>query len=448
MDRNHPADANWRASWVVWTLLAVSSGLTAVACDDNAGTGGRERASVASKDALPSAEVVALAGWRGDHQLDERIRKQQERVRNSKLPAEELERLGWLFVTRARELGDPGSYNMALQCALAIEARSAGSRAALLLRGHALHSLHHFAQAEPIARQLVAERGMASDFGLLGDVLLDRGELDEAIDAYQRMVEIRPDAHSYARAAQARYLKGDLSGALAAMEMACRAASPRNRESFAWVWSRLAQYQLQSGALDAGLESARRAREVAPESATALKAEAQAYLARSEPERALTVLNEAIERSLHPELLSMMIEALTALGRTEQAEVRERQLLARGAGEDPRAFALYLASQRRDLGLAAQLVEQELRERKDVYSYEALAWVQSAQGRHAEALENAKRSLAEGTRDPRLLYHAGLIAERAGDAALARIWLTEAQSGAALLLPSERGELSARTRAL
>jgi hypothetical protein len=92
----------------------------------------------------------------------------------------------------------------------------------------------------------------------------------------------------------------------------------------------------------------------------------------------------------------MMIDALTALGRTDQAHVRENQLLARGAGEDPRAFALYLASQGRDLALAAQLVEQELREREDIYSYEALAWVQSAQGRHKEALENAKRSMAAG----------------------------------------------------
>lgn len=394
---------------------------------------------------LRSAQTLALATWSGEHALDERIRKQQARVRASKLPAEELERLGWLFVTRARELSDPGSYNLALQCALAIEAHTPQSHAALLLRGHALHSLHHFAQAEPIARQLAMDRGLAFDWGLLGDVLIDRGRVDDAIAAYQRMVDIRPDSHSYSRAAHARYLKGDLPGALNAMDLACRAASPRNRESYAWVWSKLAQYQLQSGALELAQQSAQRALEVHPESATALKTEAQIYLARSEPERALAALENASARSQHPELLWMTIETLSSLGRTSQAHALQARLPA-GAAEDPRAFALYLASRGDELALAARLVEQEMVERQDVYSYEALAWVQSAQGHHLQALENAKRSLEQGTRDPRLFYHAGLIAERAGNAVLAEAWLAQARAGAALLLPSQRSQLAVRKR--
>lgn len=434
----------WRA--LAWGAVAVVSAACAAACDERAASdaGGQARDAA---DAPPSAQALVLAGWSGEDALDERIRKQQQRVRESQLPAEELERLGWLFVARARELNDPGSYNMALQCALAIEAHKPGSYAALLLRGHALHSLHHFAEAEPIARQLTSERGLAFDWGLLGDVLIDRGRLDSALDAYQRMLELRPDTHSYSRAAHVRYLRGDLPGAVSAMELACRAASPRNREGFAWAWAKLALYQLQSGASELARQSVQRALEVHPESVPALRAAAQIELARSEPARALAALEKAALRSQHPELLWMTIETLSALGRTTQAHALEQRVLELGPGEDPRAFALYLASHGGDLELAARLVDEELRERKDVYSYEVQAWVQSARGAHAQALETAKRSLAEGTRDPRLFYHAGLIAARAGDEVAAATWLEQARGDMGLLLPSQRSELAARKHA-
>jgi tetratricopeptide (TPR) repeat protein len=425
--------------------LLLSALLASNACEHDAGP--RQMAAHAPP-ASSSAEQIVLAPHAGDHSLDERIRELQRRIPTSKIPAQELERLGWTFIARARELADPGSYNLALQCALAIEQRDASSHAALLLRGHALHSLHHFAEAERIARKLVEARGLPFDHGLLGDVLVDRGQLDEASTAYQRMVDLRPDMHSYSRAAHVRYLTGDLPGALEAMAMASRAASPRNREGFAWTWAKLAQYQLQSGAPELAQSSAERALEVAPDSPQALKVSAQIRLARSELEPALDALRKAIERSPHPELLWMSVEALRGLDRTEQAHELEVTLLASGESEDPRAFALYLATIGRDLPLAERLVQAEWAERKDCYGYEALAWVQSARGRHAEALRNAERSIATRSEDPRLYYHAGLIAERAGDPDRARDWLAHAASGASLLLPSQRAQLTARQFAL
>ncbi|HMI91019.1 MAG TPA: tetratricopeptide repeat protein, partial [Polyangiales bacterium] len=309
-------------------------------------------------------------------------------------------------------------------------------------RGHALHSLHRFSEAEVIARRLVAERGLAFDFGLLGDVLADRGELDQAVDAYQRMVDIRPDAHSYARAGHARYMKGDLPGALDALTMAARAVSPRNRETFAWTWSRLAALQLQEGALEAAQSSVERALERFPESPAALKQQAAIWLQQGEIERALAPLRAGAAQLPHPETLWMLLDTLDALGRKREADDVRAQLLATGAREDGRTFALYLATRGEQLALAQQLIDAELAERKDVYSYEALAWLQSAKGEHPAALENARRSLAAGTDDPRLYYHAGLIAERAGDLDDARLWLQRAHAAPGPLLPSQRAVLA------
>jgi hypothetical protein len=53
---------------------------------------------------------------------------------------------------------------------LELESRQSGSPEAMLLRGHALHSQHRFHEAEALAQQLVAKRGLGFDYGLLGDI--------------------------------------------------------------------------------------------------------------------------------------------------------------------------------------------------------------------------------------------------------------------------------------
>lgn len=395
----------------------------------------------------PTARAMVLAPQPGEQPVDLRIRAQQDRVRRSKVPVSELERLGFMFIGRARELSDAGGYTLALSASDAMQELESGSRASLLLRGMALHGLHRFSDAEAVARTLVSTRGLPMDLGLLGDVLADRGALDEAIGAYQQMVDLRPDQHAYARAAHARYLKGDVRGAADAMTLATRAASPRNRESFAWAFAKLASYRLQLGELSAARDATRRAREVFPESLPALKSEAQIFLFEGELDAALTCLREATARSPHPELLWMEGDALEALGRgAEEAAVRAR-LRESGAQEDPRAYALYLASRGESLAEASALVEAELSERRDVYSYEALGWVQSARGDHGAALQSARRALSEGTEDPRLFYHAGMIAARAQHPEEARRWLAKASALSGMLLPSQRARLVARQAA-
>ena len=127
---------------------------------------------------------------------------------------------------------------------------SRATPAALLLRGHVLHQLHRFREAEQIAR---APRGadatVVLDYGLLGDALMEQGRLAEAGRAYQKMIDLKPFYQSYTRAAHLRWLKGDLDGAIELMRLAIESASPRDPESSAWAWTRLAGYELQAGRL-------------------------------------------------------------------------------------------------------------------------------------------------------------------------------------------------------
>jgi hypothetical protein len=59
-----------------------------------------------------------------------------------------------------------------------------------------------------------------------------------------------------------------------------------------------------------------------------------------------------------------------------------------------------------------------------------------------------ERALAEGTKDARLFYHAGVIAASAGEKQKAREWLGKASEIRQMLLPSERQKLSQHLAAL
>ena len=82
---------------------------------------------------------------------------------------------------------------------------------------------------------------------------MEQGKLGEAIEAYQRMIDIRPCLQTYARVAHIRWLKGDLEGAAELMTIAVEESSERDPEPAAWAYTRLGTYQLQAGnTADAG----------------------------------------------------------------------------------------------------------------------------------------------------------------------------------------------------
>src|SRR5215470_2934669 len=189
--------------------------------------------------------VLVLTPQTGDSRIDKEISRLQEQIRSGRNVHLGLEQLGWAFVAKARESFDPGFYKLAEQCARCIEKRNPQSQEAMLLRGHVLQNLHRFSESETLARRLVQQRGLSFDYGLLGDALMEQGRLSEAVEAYQQMMNLKPDLRAYARAAHMRWLKGDLAGAIEAMQLAVSAASPQDAESAAWVNTRLAFYQFQ-----------------------------------------------------------------------------------------------------------------------------------------------------------------------------------------------------------
>jgi Flp pilus assembly protein TadD len=352
-----------------------------------------------------------------------------------------LERLGWLFVAKARQSFDPGFYKLAEQCALCLETRQSQSPEALLLRGHALHSLHRFQEAEELAWDLVARRGLAFDHGLLGDVLMEQGKLDQAVTAYQTMLDLKPDLHAYARAAHVRWLKGDLEGALELMHMAAAASSPRDPESAAWVHARLALYQFQGAQLLEARLTCESALALQKDYPPALLLSGRLHLAEGDPALAVEDLTRAAQLNPLPEYQWVLAEALREAGQGDHARAVEQQLGRQGAVADARTFALYLATRQESPETAVRLATRELQERADVFTHDALAWALAAAGRFEDAWREMMLALAEGTQDARLFYHAALIAARSHRLTEARAWFDQAAAHLHFLLPSEREDL-------
>src|SRR5262249_28845069 len=91
---------------------------------------------------------------------------------------------------------------------------------------------------------------------------------------------------------------------------------------------------------------------------------------------------------------------------------------------------------------AVKLANDELANRADVFTLDALAWALSASGRVEEAYSTMKKALAQGTQDARLFYHAGIISEDVGQMKEGKRWFTKAANIRQMLLPSERGRLA------
>ena len=396
-------------------------------------------ASVA-KDQPASCRLV-LAPLPADKPIDQEIARQQALVLSGSSSA--LERLGWTFVKKARISFDAGFYKLAEQCAACMEARGSKGPDALLLRAHALQSLHHFAAAETAARELVRLRERPFDYGVLGDVLIDQGKIREGAAAYQKMVDLRPDLQSYARAAHVRWLTGDLEGAIELMKLATAASSPNDPETAAWAFTRLALYQLQRGATKQALESCDAALSLQNEYAPAMLARGRILLAVNRSADALAELQRAAKLNPLPEYQWALADALNLSGDRDHAAEVKSQIAAQPDTEDPRTLSLYLATSHHDVERAVRLAQQELSNRGDVFTHDALAWALAAAGRFTEAQRHAEQALSEGTADPRLYFHAGVIAALNNDNRRAKRLLDEAAAMQQVLLPSERVQLGA-----
>src|SRR5580700_1347201 len=153
--------------------------------------GARSRAAEAAPAALSVDEKIILVAPSGGEREDKEILGWQQRIRSEHEAGPKglgnYERLGWAYIAKARRTLDAGYYKLAEKTADVMDLRYGPSDDALLLRGHVYHNLHRFQEAEAAAAKLVARRGLAFDYALLSDALMEQGRLPEAVAACEKM---------------------------------------------------------------------------------------------------------------------------------------------------------------------------------------------------------------------------------------------------------------------
>lgn len=116
-----------------------------------------------------------------------------------------------------------------------------------ILKTSVLLSLHHFAEAKELAQSISNTTIAASAvYGMLCDANVELGQYEEAVQAVDNMMRLRPGLEAYSRVSYLREIHGDMDGALEAMKLAVQAGMPGTNDA-AWVRTTLGNLYLHSG---------------------------------------------------------------------------------------------------------------------------------------------------------------------------------------------------------
>ena len=373
-----------------------------------------------SRSDLPTADVQ-IAFW-------------SKRVDGHPSAYIDLTYLGQAFARKARETSDVGYYvraEAALRRALRTNPKYVPAAASL---STVLFSLHDFRGALALARPIVDDPRGVQALATLGDAHLALGRYGRAQAAYNRLLAFDASPSAYSRLAFLADLRGDTDQALALMDRAARLAhqSGDYGESLAFYAFQIGELSFRAGRIELAESHYRAALRLFENYPLALGGLAKAKAALGEYGSAIRLYRRTTEIVPQPDLLAALGDVYATVGNTRAA--REHygavELIGKLAKINRQVYnrqlALFYADHDRRLSDARRLALAELRVRKDVYGYDAAAWTSYKSGRLAEARRFSERALALGTRDSRLYYHAGMIANAQGRTGEARRLLSEA----------------------
>ena len=332
--------------------------------------------------------------------------------------------LGIAYVQTARRTGDPSFYPKAqgaLERSLSLHPKNPD---AFIGMSSLSAARHDFAGARVWGEQAVeAAPYRASAYGVLGDALVELGRYPQAFRTFQRMVDLRPDLSSYARASYARELQGDIAGAISDMELAREAASSPSDAAFAGY--QLGELWFNSGHLDRAQAAYARAAEQDPSYVQAREGLAKVAAAQGRYARAISLYGWVLDHMPLPQYVIELGDVYAAAGKPADAArqaallaVEERLARANGVNLDLEA-ATYDADHGR-VKVALQAARAEWDRRHSVLVADALAWALYANGNYKEARTYSITALALGTRNASFWFHRGMIERALGHRAAAR----------------------------
>jgi len=391
-----------------------------------------QRATPAAMRSLPSASDEAA-------ESREIIGFFERRVRSDPGDSRAYARLASLYLQQLRETGALEDLALALHAAHASLAIFPAVRNADGLTGLALaeFAAHEFGPASDAARRLAQLDDTGTPYAILGDSLAELGDYRAAADAYRQMqqrssVDNENVATRMARLAQ---LKGDTGLAEADFSKALAIEQRREQpslERIAWFDWQLGDTAFFAGDVSSAEAHYQDALSAYPNYFRALASLGRLYAARGDFLQAIRSYKAAVRLLPDPTFEAELGDVYELFGRDKEAE--KQYDLVEFIGHVSklngvmynRQLAMFYADHNIKVQEAYVDAKREYGVRRDILGADTLAWTALKAGKIREAQSAMKDALRLGTRDPRLFYHAGLIARAAGQRALSHSYLERA----------------------
>lgn len=327
--------------------------------------------------------------------------------------------LAKLLFARSRTTGSTSDIDRAERLAKeSISERTQRNYSAFELLASLLMARHEFRAARDVAlRADSLDPGNSSHLALLGEIELELGDYQSAA---QHFAAIQYDGRNFttgARLARWYELTGRIDVAREFLRRAIVKVDRRDdlpREQIAWFHYRLGDLELRVGNVAAAESAFVRGLARNPEDVRILGGLARAALARGAWREAVDYGERATGQQLDPATLGVVSLAYSQLGDSAQAKSYARAMSVsalKQPGAIHRAWGLFLLDHgtAQDRADVLKRARKELRDRKDVYGHDLMAWALYRNGQLQNAREEMNLALSQHTQDVMLIEHARAI---------------------------------------
>jgi tetratricopeptide (TPR) repeat protein len=354
--------------------------------------------------------------------------------------------LGAAYLQKGRETGDAADFELAKGAlGKSLDLISNDPAAAFAMTQMAVVSMaeHRFGDALAWAHNALAlGSGDSSPWAIAGDALADVGDYGGAAEAYAKLQssygsEDEKLAVSYQQDSRMSFLRlvaGDSQGAIQLMHRAVRTAIGTHMpaENIAWSQFQLGEELYQTGNLAGARTAYLAALDEFPGYYRALAGLAKVGVAQGQLREAASLYQKALAAVPYPEYAAALGDIYQKLRQPQEASKEYALVEFIGYLSEinqqihNRDLALFYADHELKLDESLTLARRELEVRRDIYTWDVLAWAFYKNGKVPEAVEAIGHALEPGTQDAMLFFHAGMIYDRNGEAAESKYYLERA----------------------
>ena len=342
-------------------------------------------------------------------------------------------RIGELYIRKARETGDLSYYDIAEEFLNKAIGLNINNYPSYIYLGQVSSSRHDFAETLRHAQKAIEINDKeASAYGIMGDAYIELGKYEKAKKAYEKMAKLKPSLFSLSRLSHIKDITGDTGGSISDMKKSI-SYGVRHRlpkENIAWAEVILGSMYFNKGDLKNAETHYKKSLSLLENYYLALEHIAELNAVTGNYDQAIKVYNQVLEINPNPDFYIALADVFVKQGNQDRAtelykiaKAKYETYLNNGFNGYLGHHAQFYADKEIDIQKALQLAKKDLEIKKDIHAFDTLAWVYYKLGNYEEALSYSSESLKQGTKDAEIYFHAGMINYKAGNFSDAKKYL-------------------------